>query len=117
MTQQGGVNSRSIPKLVEIANKNKIPTFSQSGAREVSYGVLASLSRAGYKYVGRFHSETIAKVLNGAQPNQLNQLYEEPPKIALNLKTAEIIGFDPPIVLMGATDEFFEEIIVKAPNS
>jgi ABC-type uncharacterized transport system substrate-binding protein len=117
VTQQGGVNSRSIPRLVEITNKYKIPTFSQSGAREVSYGVLASLSRAGYKYVGRFHAETIAKVLNGARPNQLNQLYEEPPKIALNLKTAEIIGFDPPIVLMGATDEFFEEIIVAEPNS
>ena len=117
VTQQGGVNSRSVPLLVEIANQNKIPTFSQSGAAEVSYGVLASLSRAGYKYVGRFHAETIAKVFNGAQPNQLNQLYEEPPKIALNLKTAEIIGFDPPIVLLGATDEFFEEIIVAIPNS
>ena len=118
VTQQGGVNSRSVPILVEIANKHKIPTFSQSGAEEVSYGVLASLSRAGYKYVGRFHAETISKVLNGAQPNQLNQLYEEPPKIALNLKTAEIIGFDPPIVLLGATDEFFDEIKkVKQPNS
>lgn len=117
VTQQGGVNSSSIPVLVEIANKHKIPTFSQSGAREVNYGVLASLSRAGYKYVGRFHAQTIAKVLNGALPNQLNQLFEEPPKIALNLKTAEIIGFDPPIVLMGATDEFFEEIKVDDPNS
>ena len=118
VTQQGGVNSRSVPLLVEIANKSKIPTFSQSGADEVSYGVLASLSRAGYKYVGRFHAETIAKVFNGAQPNELNQLYEEPPKIALNLKTAEIIGFDPPIVLLGATDEMFEEIKEKeVPNS
>jgi ABC-type uncharacterized transport system substrate-binding protein len=118
VTQQGGVNSRSVPFLVEIANENKIPTFSQSGAGEVSYGVLASLSRAGYKYVGRFHAETIAKVFNGAQPNQLNQLYEEPPKIALNLKTAEIIGFDPPIVLLGATDELFDEIKdSRTPNS
>ncbi len=117
VTQQGGVNSRSIPTLVEIANRHKIPTFSQSGAREVKYGILASLSRAGYKYVGRFHAETIAKVLNGALPNQLNQLFEEPPKIALNLKTAEIIGFDPPIVLLGATDEFFDEIIVTAKKS
>ncbi len=117
VTQQGGVNNRSIPILVEIANRHKIPTFSQSGAREVKYGILASLSRAGYKYVGRFHAETIAKVFNGALPNQLNQLFEEPPKIALNLKTAEIIGFDPPIVLLGATDEFFDEIIVTAKKS
>ena len=111
VTQQGGINSRSVPKLVRIANEHKIPTFSQSGAREVSFGMLASLSRAGYKYVGRFHAETIAKVLNGALPNELNQLYEEPPKIALNLKTAEIIGFDPPIVLLGAADELFDEIL------
>ena len=116
VTQQGGVNSNSIPTLVEIANKHKIPTFSQSGAREVKLGILASLSRAGYRFVGRFHAETIAKVFNGAMPNQLNQLFEEPPKIALNLKTAEIIGFDPPIVLLGATDELFEDIKAKTPN-
>ncbi len=112
VTQQGGVNSRSIPSLVEIANEYNIPTFSQSGSDEVSYGFLASLSQAGFKYVGRFHAETIARVLNGAKPNQLDQHFREPPKIALNLKTAEVIGFNPPIVLLGATDELFHEIVV-----
>ena len=29
----------------------------------------------------------------------------------------DAIGFDPPIVLLGATDEFFDEIIVAVPNS
>ncbi len=112
VTQQGGVSSRSIPSLVEIANEHHIPTFSQSGSEEVSYGFLASLSQAGFKYVGRFHAETIGKVFNGAKPNQLDQHFQEPPKIALNLKTAEVIGFDPPIVLLGATDELFNEIVV-----
>ncbi|MCP4491692.1 MAG: ABC transporter substrate-binding protein [Gammaproteobacteria bacterium] len=112
VTQQGGVNSRSIPALVKIASEAKIPTFSQSGSDEISYGFLASLSQAGFKYVGRFHAETIAKVLNGAIPNQLDQHFQEPPKIALNLKTAEIIGFNPSIVLLGATDELFHEIVV-----
>ncbi len=112
VTQQGGVNSRSIPSLVKISNENNISTFSQSGSDEVSYGFLASLSQAGFKYVGRFHAETIAKVLNGAKPNQLDQHFQEPPKIALNLKTAEIIGFNPSIVLLGATDELFHEIVV-----
>ena len=49
-------------------------------------------------------------MLNGAKPNQIVQLFEEPPKIAINLKTAEIIGFNPPILLLGATDEIFHEI-------
>ena len=110
VTQQGGINRRSIPELVDIANEHHVPTFSQSGAEEVKYGFLVSLSQAGFRYVGEFHAQTIAQVLNGAMPNQLDQLFEEPPKIAINMKTAEVIGFNPPVVLLGATDEIFNEI-------
>ncbi len=112
ITQQGGVTRRTIPLMVEIAHDQHIPTFSQSGSEEVKYGFLASLSQAGFKYVGEFHAATLAKVLNGARPNQLDQLFEEPPKIAINLKTAELIGFDPPLLLLGAADEIFRNIAV-----
>ncbi len=112
ITEQGGVTRGSIPKLVEIANRRNIPTFSQAGVEEVRFGVLTSLSQAGFRYVGEFHAETFAMVFNGAKPNQLEQLFEEPPKIAINLGTAELIGFDPPLVLLGAADEVFNEIAV-----
>lgn len=114
VTQQGGINSHSIPQLVKLAQEKSIPTFSQSGSEEVKYGFLASLSQAGFRYVGEFHAETFAKIFNGAKPNQLDQHFQEPPKIAINLKTAEIIGFDPPVVLLGAADEVFTEI--ATPN-
>lgn len=114
VTVQGGINKRSIPKLVEIVNTHKIPTFSQSGSEEVKYGFLTSLSQAGFKYVGQWHAETFAKVFNGAQPRQLGQIFEEPKKIAINLKTAVAIGFDPPVDVLGAADEIYEDIIV--PN-
>lgn len=110
VTVQGGVNSRSIPRLVNIANEKKIPTFSQSGSEEVKSGFFVSLSQAGFKYVGEFHASTFAKVFNGAQPNQLGQMFQEPAKIAINLKTSEIIGFDPPMVLLGAADEIYRDI-------
>ena len=42
MTVQGGVNSRSIPKLVEFTSEKGIPTFSQSGSEEVRFGFLVS---------------------------------------------------------------------------
>lgn len=114
VTVQGGVSKRSIPTLVKIANEHRIPTFSQSGSEEVKNGFFVSISQAGFKYIGEFHAQTIAKVFNGAQPNQLDQLFQEPPKIAINLKTAELIGFDPPVVLLGAADEIFKEI--EAPK-
>lgn len=110
VTEQGGVNNRSIPDLVKIINDKKIPTFAQYGSEMVKYGFLMSTSTAGFKYVGEFHAETFAKVFNGAKPSQLDQLFEEPPKIAINLKTSEIIGFVPPLIILGAADEIFQDI-------
>jgi len=52
----------------------------------------------------------------GAKPGELAQLFEEPPKIALNLKTAEMIGFDPPVDIMLAADEIFQDIETPPVN-
>lgn len=110
VTAQGGVNGNSIGKLVKITNKHLIPTFSQSGSEEVRKGFLLSLSQAGFHYVGEFHASTFAKVFNGALPNQLTQFFEEPPRMAVNLKTAEVVGFNPPLLLLGAADEVYRDI-------
>lgn len=110
VTQQSGVRLESIPDLVKIANQYRIPTFSQAGSEEVKYGFLTSIAQAGYRYFGEFHAQTMTKVLNGAKPNQLTQCFEQPPKIAINMETAQIIGFEPPIVLLGAADEIFYKI-------
>lgn len=112
VTLQGGINSKTIPELVKIANSNRIPTFSQSGGQEVSYGFLLSISNVQFKYVGLYHAETMAKVFNGAMPRQIDQVFEGPPKMAINLKTAEIVGFNPPMVLLGAADEIYKEIAI-----
>ncbi|MGI9334281.1 MAG: ABC transporter substrate-binding protein [Gammaproteobacteria bacterium] len=106
-TEQGGVTRRTLPKLIEIANGRRIPTFSQTGASEVKVGVLMSLSRAAYRYVGEFHARTLAKIMNGAPPGRIGQVFQEPPKIAINLNTARAIGFTPPLMLLGAADEVF----------
>jgi ABC-type uncharacterized transport system substrate-binding protein len=110
VTVQGGVNSKSIPDLVNIANQHKLPTFSQSGSEEVKYGFLASISQAGFKYIGEYHAYITAKILNGAMPRSLPQLFEEPPKIAINMKTAELIGFNPPVDILLAADEIYQTI-------
>ena len=110
VTIQNGVNKRSIPDLVEIANTARIPTFAQSGSHEVKYGFLMSISKANLYPLGRFHAETIAKVFNGAKPRELDQLFEGPVAIAINLKTAEIIGYDPPVDVLAVADEIYREI-------
>jgi ABC-type uncharacterized transport system substrate-binding protein len=116
VTMQNGINSNSIPQLIKITNTRSLPTFSQSGSHEVKWGFLMSLSQASYKYIGEFYSKVIAKVLNGAKPRDLDQIFEEPPKIAINLKTAELIGYNPPVDVMLAADEIFQEIETPSQN-
>ena len=110
VTIQGGVNTESIPSLVEIANKSSIPTFSQLGSKEVQQGFLFSISSPSFKPVGLFLSATIAQVLNGAKPRQLKQVFEESPSIAINLKTAEIVGLYLYADILAAADTIYRDI-------
>jgi ABC-type uncharacterized transport system substrate-binding protein len=110
ITVHRGVTLRNLPNILAPINRLKIPTFSMLGSEEVRHGVLMSISQAGYTYVGRFHAETIAKIFNGAKPRNLEQRWIAPSKIALNLKTAEIIGYDPPVDILIASDELFDDI-------
>lgn len=111
VTVQSGINEKSIPDLVRIANEHKIPTFSQFGSKEVQNGFLMSISRAGdFKPEGIFLAATAAQIFNGAKPRQLNQIFEESPNIAINLKTAEAIGFYLNADLLAASDEIYRDI-------
>jgi ABC-type uncharacterized transport system substrate-binding protein len=112
VTLQGGVNAETIPRLVRIANRHRVPTFSQAGSEEVEYGFLLSISRPSFKAVGLFLAATVAKVLNGAKPRELNQLFEESPNIAINLKTAEVIGLYLYADVLAAADEIYREISI-----
>ena len=112
LTIQRGLDLRNLHRLMAPLNKYGIPTFSQFGSEEVKHGVLMSIAQAGFKYVGEFYAQTIAKVLNGAKPRDLSQVFEDPPKIALNLEEARIIQWDPPMDVLSAADEIYERIEV-----
>lgn len=114
---QSGINNKTIPKLVSIANKYRIPTFSQQGSEEVRYGFLMSIAReGGFAPVGRFLAVSMAKIFNGAKPRQINQVFEERPEIAINLKTAEIIGFYLNADILAAADEVYRDIELPPSN-
>jgi ABC-type uncharacterized transport system substrate-binding protein len=112
LTTHSGLSPKNLPRLLAPLNSKKIPTFSQAGSRDVRYGVLLSIATAStsFKYAARFHAEIMAKIFNGAKPRELEQIYESPPKIAINLVTAQTIEWDPPVDILGAADEIYQEI-------
>jgi ABC-type uncharacterized transport system substrate-binding protein len=110
ITTHRGVNIANLPDLLAPLLEAKIPTFSMSGSKEVQHGVLLSIAQAKYISVGRFHAESIAKVLNGATSRDISQYFESPNTIAINLATAQVIGYDPPVDILAVADEIYEEI-------
>lgn len=108
VTTHRGVNSDSIGAIARVLGQAKIASFSMAGSKQVEQGILLSLAQADVSYVGLFHAETIARILNGAKPREISQIWIDPPKIALNLATARTIGFDPPVDILLAADEVYE---------
>ncbi|OMH32746.1 ABC transporter substrate-binding protein [Motiliproteus sp. MSK22-1] len=112
VTAQGGVNSKTIPMLVKIANSARVPTFSQYGDEEVRQGYLLSLSPSGHQSLGEFHAQTIAKILSGISPGDIAQVYEGTKNIVINLETAEIIGLYLYADMLAAADKIYRKIEV-----
>jgi hypothetical protein len=50
----------------------------------------------------------MARIFNGAKPGDLNQIFEDPKHITINLKTAKTIGFHPPKGLLRAADTIYK---------
>ncbi|MBF0225561.1 MAG: ABC transporter substrate-binding protein [Desulfobacterales bacterium] len=102
---------KNMPQLIAPFLKHKVPTFSQYGTVMVQYGSLISINEtADFVDVGRFNANVIASILNGIKPREINQIFENPKKVAINLEVARIIGFDVPPGLKAIADEIYTEI-------
>lgn len=110
LTVHRGLNAKSLPRAVAPLIAAERPSFSMLGETEVQRGVLMSVAQGNYVYVGHFHAETIARIFNGAKPRALTQEWLAPAKIALNLKVAELIGYNPPVDILLACDEIYQAI-------
>lgn len=110
VTVHPGIDPRRMEELLAPLLAKKIPTWSQRGPREVQKGVLFSISRGGFKAVGRYHAEVMAKVFNGQKPRRINQIFEDPKFIAVNTKTAELIDFKIPNGILRIADEIYDSI-------
>lgn len=108
ITVHRGMDSTQMDAILQPLIAHKIPTWSQRGPQEVQKGVLMSISRGGFGAIGRYHARIMAKILNGAHPGELDQIFVDPKGIAINLKTAAAIEYNPPKGLMKVADEIYK---------
>ncbi len=73
-----------------------LPTFSQLGVDETELGVLMSLSQPSFDNEGLNTVQAIIETMNGKLPRECEQEYSGPLGLAINLKMAMLIGWEPP---------------------
>ena len=110
VTVHRGLDETRMPEIVAPFLAHKIPTWSQRGPQEVKKGILFSVSRGGFKAVGRFHAEVMARVFNGEKPRKIEQIFEDPKLIAVNTKVAQIIGYKIPDSILKIADIVYDKI-------
>ena len=110
VSDHNGFNPKYMPGVLEPLFEYDIPTWSTVGDKPVKFGVLMSIAAAGFHDIGLWYAENMAKIFHGAKPRDLNQVFEDPDFIAINLETAARIGFDVPKSLLEVADKVYEEI-------
>ena len=99
-----------IPELMVPVIEAGIPSFAQAGPQLVEYGVLMSLAQASFADIGQFEAEAMAAVIHGKKARQVSQIFEPELGLAINLKTAMRIGWNPPLEILAAVDEIYQQI-------
>ncbi len=111
LSDHRGFHPKFLPELIEPLFKNQVAVFTPVwGPTLVSRGVMMGIAREDYQPLGDFYAQTIAAVFNGSKPRDLPQIYREPLKLAINLETADIIGYDIPPNVKKIADILYDKI-------
>ena len=108
ITVNMGMQPKAMPEILRPLLERRLPTFSQHGVDEVKHGVLLSISQVSFSGQGLFAAKVIGNILKGESPRAQKQAYEEPLSLAINLRTAMSIGWNPPLAVLAAVDEIFQ---------
>jgi ABC-type uncharacterized transport system substrate-binding protein len=109
LTINNGMRMEAMGDILRPLLAARLPTYSQNGVDEVKYGALLSLSQANFSGHGMFAAKAVANMLNGESPRSQKQRYEESLSLAVNLRTAARVGWNLPMEILAAVDEFYRD--------
>lgn len=110
LTTNAGMVWDKMPQLLEPIIESGIPSFSQSGLMETKLGVLMCIAQNSFSNEGIHGANTMLQIFEGALPRSLGQVFEGPLGLAINLKMAKLIGWNPPFEILSTVDIVYQEI-------
>ncbi|MDR2302050.1 MAG: ABC transporter substrate-binding protein [Deltaproteobacteria bacterium] len=116
LTVSNGMIESRMPEILAPIIESRLPSFSQSGPGETKLGVLMSLAADDFMSSGQFVAETLNEILSGRSPGQISQVYVAPLTMALNIKMAMAIGWNPPFNVLASVDELYTTMATAQTN-
>ena len=104
LTEFPGMNSDDYYSKLKPLLDAGIPTFSQTGGREVQQGALLSLASNENETLAVCEADVIERILQGEDLRNIPQYCHTTQRLFLNLKTARTIGWRPPFSILTAVD-------------
>ena len=99
-----------MPANLEPLFQYRIPTWSQLGPRHVRRGVLFSIAETNMEDIGAYYVNVMSQIFKGVQPRDIPQHYHDPKTLAINMETANRIGFPIPRPLKKSADVVYTNI-------
>jgi ABC-type uncharacterized transport system substrate-binding protein len=113
---QAGLTKDSLPAIIAMAERHRLPTFIMEGADFVWRGALLGESNTLQTIEGLYSARKLTRILAGTPPRLLPQSNPHVPHIAINLAEARKLGFDIPVDVLLSADDVFTTIMVDSPE-
>ena len=110
ITYQVGMSHEYMPYVLEPLIRAGLPTFDQQGSLHVQCGVMLGMTSSS-REEGFFAAAALEQILKGSLPRSLSQRFESTLSLAVNLYTAALIGWNLPMEVLAAVDEFYRDPI------
>lgn len=96
-----------IQEQIRIFRDAGIPVAAQNGEYYVKNGALMMVTASDARLQAPFIADTMAAILNGASPGDLNQEFFTPPYLSVNLNTAAELGIQIPEKLLISSEKIY----------
>lgn len=107
LTTNISLTPSNAPKILKPIMDAKLPNFSQLGSSDVKLGVLMSIAEANTIEEGIYAANLLEQIMQGKKPRSLSQFFESYATIAINLRMAAHIGWNPSLKTLLMVDEFY----------
>lgn len=97
-----------IEEMLQPFYQHKIPVVVQNGEYFVQQGALMMVTASDAKEQAPFVTDTLAGILHGTPPREMQQEYLSPPYLSINVGAAEALGYRIPYDLIISAEHIYE---------